>query len=336
MLYPSTGSLDSGAGTPGSIVLGPDGNLWFTVRVGPAPYTYTIDRLDPTDATITAFSPPVAGALGNLVVGPDGNLWVGAATSPGTLLRVTTTGVITPFTTPADANPLVVAAGPDGLLWMADSTATDGGLTSASIAGAFTSYPSILPTSASITAIAKDPGGVDALWMTDGSANDTVYRVPLAPPAPPSPPPPPPPPPALTAVATPASSVAQAAATLTGTILEPAGSAATTVSYHFDYGTSAAYGASTPTATATATAAGAPVSASLTGLAPYTTYHYRLVASDCTTASCAGCERGPQLHDRLDAAARREPDGRRHRDRRDRARRVARPPPLRPPAPSAS
>jgi streptogramin lyase len=297
VLYPNTGSLNSGAGSPGSIVLGPDGNLWFTVAIrqagaGPPTFKYAIDQLNPArTGTITQYASPLAGALGNLLVGPDGNLWVGAAGSPGALLRITTAGVITPFTAPADANPLVLAVGPDGLLWMADAAASDGGLTSASTAGAFTSYPSILPASASITAIAKDPGGADALWMTDGSANDTVYRVPLAPPPSPAPPPPPapaapPPPPALTAVVAPASSVALAAATLTGTISEPAGSAATAASYHFDYGISTAYGASTATATATATATGIPVNAPLTGLAPYTTYHFRLVASDCLTPSC--------------------------------------------------
>ena len=34
------------------------------------------------------------------------------------------------------------------------------------------------------------------------------------------------------------------------------------------------------------TATGATVTAPLSGLAPFTTYHYRLVASDCTTAAC--------------------------------------------------
>jgi hypothetical protein len=66
----------------------------------------------------------------------------------------------------------------------------------------------------------------------------------------------------------------------------PAGSAATTVSYSFQYGTSTAYDHTTPTATATATSAGVAVSAPLSGLAAYTTYHYRLIASDCAAASC--------------------------------------------------
>jgi len=77
--------------------------------------------------------------------------------------------------------------------------------------------------------------------------------------------------------------VGTTSATLTGTI-GSTGSA--DVTYHFDYGTSAAYGASTPAATIAVTATGVTVSAPVSGLAPYTTYHYRLVASDCMTAAC--------------------------------------------------
>src|SRR4051794_932424 len=49
--------------------------------------------------------------------------------------------------------------------------------------------------------------------------------------------------------------------------------------YHFEYGTTTGYGSSTPTSDAGAGTADVSVSASLTGLAPGTTYHYRLVAT---------------------------------------------------------
>src|SRR5439155_17492828 len=51
-------------------------------------------------------------------------------------------------------------------------------------------------------------------------------------------------------------------------------------SYHFEYGTTATYGASTPAADAGAGGADVPVSATLSGLAASTTYHYRLVATN--------------------------------------------------------
>jgi hypothetical protein len=79
-----------------------------------------------------------------------------------------------------------------------------------------------------------------------------------------------------------ASGVATDAATLGGTV-NPGGGPAT---YHFDFGPTAAYGSRAPTSESDAgsDAADHAVSASVTGLAPGTTYHYRLVAT-----SCGGC-----------------------------------------------
>ncbi len=88
--------------------------------------------------------------------------------------------------------------------------------------------------------------------------------------------------PALTTLA--ASSLSTAAATLGGTV-NPNGVAA---SYHFEYGTSAAYGSSTPAGSLAAGVSAQSVSATLSSLAPGTTYHYRLVATNS-----AGTTDGP-------------------------------------------
>jgi hypothetical protein len=53
-----------------------------------------------------------------------------------------------------------------------------------------------------------------------------------------------------------------------------------TTSYHFEYGETAAYGLSTPAASLPASNEVSSVTANLTGLAPGTTYHFRLVASN--------------------------------------------------------
>lgn len=58
-------------------------------------------------------------------------------------------------------------------------------------------------------------------------------------------------------------------------------------SYGFEYGTTAAYGSSTPAASLSAGASAETVSATLRNLSPGTTYHYRLVASNS-----AGTTRG--------------------------------------------
>jgi virginiamycin B lyase len=282
---------DGGLAQPGSITRGHDGNMWFTEvrsdKIG------TIGTQGQSLGTVTEYPSPVAGTLGQIVVGPDGNLWVGSVGTngiPSAVLRITPAGIITPFDLPSgsSANPDVIAAGPDGQLWMAGH----GTLTSVTTAGVFTSYPGILPAGDTISGIEADPGGADALWLTDQTAG-TIYRVPLAPPAPPPPTPPsappttpPPTPPTLAAVLAPVAALAKSSAMLAATISEPAGSLPTTVGYSFQYGISTAYGSSTPAATTTATASGVSVSATLAGLAPYTTYHYRLVASDCATSSC--------------------------------------------------
>lgn len=81
---------------------------------------------------------------------------------------------------------------------------------------------------------------------------------------------------AAAAVATtgPAKDVTRTSATLTGSV-----SAAAT--YHFEYGTSTAYGLRTPDAS---TDKAGDVEAAISGLTAQTTYHYRLVAGDSTGA----------------------------------------------------
>ncbi|MGH2891287.1 MAG: choice-of-anchor Q domain-containing protein, partial [Solirubrobacteraceae bacterium] len=59
-------------------------------------------------------------------------------------------------------------------------------------------------------------------------------------------------------------------------------------SYHFDYGTTTAYGAATPAQSAGAGLGAVSVSAGLSGLAPGTTYHYRLVASNADGTTTSG------------------------------------------------
>ena len=71
--------------------------------------------------------------------------------------------------------------------------------------------------------------------------------------------------------------------TLTGS-LDPRGAATT---FHFEYGTSTKYGASTPDQTA-AGSGRRTVTAALTGLSAYTKYHYRLVATNATGTARGG------------------------------------------------
>jgi hypothetical protein len=72
----------------------------------------------------------------------------------------------------------------------------------------------------------------------------------------------------------PASSVSSTTAILNGVV----GPNSCETKYHFEYGTSTAYGSSTPTRSVGAGSNHTSVSALITGLAQGTTYHYRIVA----------------------------------------------------------
>jgi hypothetical protein len=107
--------------------------------------------------------------------------------------------------------------------------------------------------------VTKSPAG-DAF----GNTKVTVFEVP-----------PPPAPPTITgSVAFPTSTEASLTA-----MLNPGHDL---TRYHFEYGTSTAYGTSTPERTVPASGKDAQVRQALTGLAPGSTYHFRLVATNST------------------------------------------------------
>jgi hypothetical protein len=81
-----------------------------------------------------------------------------------------------------------------------------------------------------------------------------------------------------------ASGVTATTATLNGTVF--ANKESTT--YRFEYGTTTAYGSQTPTGTSSGNS-GKSVSAGVTGLAPATTYHFRLVATN-PSGTAAGAD----------------------------------------------
>jgi virginiamycin B lyase len=159
---------------PQAITLGPDGAMWFTVKVmnlaSVAPSGARIGRIT-TSGALTEITLPTGTTrrttpnVGAITTGADGALWFTDA-QLGTIDRITTAGTLTTFAVPFGA-PSGITSGADGSLWFTanGATAVIGRLTTA---GAFTSFP-----------IAGGPDGVgigSAIAVArDGSVWSSIY-----------------------------------------------------------------------------------------------------------------------------------------------------------------
>ena len=232
-----------------AIAAGPDGALWFV-----EPDDNRIGRLT-TDLALTEYLLPNPDSTPlDIAAGPDGALWF--TESDGNRIgRITTAGAISEFPVPtADSGPEGIALGPDGNMWFTEADA--GNVARITPSGGVTEFPVPTPASEPI-GIAAGPDG--RVWFTELGANQ-IGRISLDPPA------------VETGAAT---SITTTSAVLTGTV-DPNASATT---YRFEYGTTAAYGNSTPVTSAGAGDDPLAVSSQLQNLDPGVTYHYRLVAT---------------------------------------------------------
>ena len=240
----STGSSSSG---PQGIAAGPDGMIWFAETS-----SNKIGRIS-TAGVLTEFAVPTPSSQpGDIAAGPDGALWF-TERSGNKIGRITTTGQITEYSVPtASSGPAALEAGPDGAIWFTELTGGKVGRITTS--GAVTEYA--VPTASPwLEDIVVGPDG--RMWFAELGTNKLgALAIP---------------PGATTAAAT---AIDSAGATLSAT-LDPNG---LTLSYHFEYGTSALYGQSTGTQSVSGAGTQA-VALSVTGLAESTTYHYRVVAT---------------------------------------------------------
>ena len=254
------------SGPANGIAMGSDGNLWVT-----EPAANVVGRVTPS-GTVSEFS---SGLTANssptsITAGPDGNLWFTESGNPGRIGRITPSGAITEFSSGLTANssPAGITAGPDGNLWFTES-GNPGRIGRITPAGAITEQatPEVNSRPNAITLLSDG-----SLWFTeDGNHGALGHAVLTA--APP------------VAITSPAGQVTATSVRLAG-VAEPDGVAST---YHFDWGATVAYGHRAPTADAALAAGSSPLTVVQTvgGLLQDTTYHYRLVVSDC-----AGCQAG--------------------------------------------
>jgi virginiamycin B lyase len=155
-------TVTSSSPAEGGIVVGPDGNLWFTEAAG-----NKIGRISPGGA-IAEFPVPTPNSspLG-LAVGPDRALWF-VERSASRVGRVTTAGAVTEFAMPTrDSFPNAIVAGPDGALWFSELKASRVGRIT--LDGRIVEYPA---PGVGPVGLAVGPDG--ALWMVGYTSNEVV------------------------------------------------------------------------------------------------------------------------------------------------------------------
>jgi len=148
---------------PESILLGPDGALWFTETAG-----NKIGRITPVSGKITEYQ--ATGAPWDLIVGPDGAFWF-TETNGNKIGRMTVNGVITnQFTIPTpNSGPRRIVIGPDNAMWFTEYTGNNIGRITTS--GKITEYP--IPTpNATPSGITAGPDG--AIWFNENGGNQIV------------------------------------------------------------------------------------------------------------------------------------------------------------------
>jgi streptogramin lyase len=140
----------------GSLTVGPDGALWFTIAVKAA--DDEIGRIT-TDGAITRHPTGVDG-LQSITTGPDGALWFTVAGPDRSIGRMTTAGAVTTFTHPWLSTPAAITTGSDGALWATDPQAQ--AIVRMTVAGEFLVYQG--PDIRNPSGITSGPDG--ALWVT--------------------------------------------------------------------------------------------------------------------------------------------------------------------------
>jgi len=149
-----------------SMVLGPDGAIWFTEDGN------KIGKIT-TSGLITEYSISVGGVaadMTDITTGPDGNLWFTAgrtgATIGNAVGKITTAGAYTIYQVSTyNAYLSGITAGPDGNLWFTEKNGSKIGKITTS--GTITQYSSIPTTNAQPSSITTGSDG--ALWFTEAT-----------------------------------------------------------------------------------------------------------------------------------------------------------------------
>lgn len=99
--HPGNGPITTRGGGPTDIVLGPDGNLWFTEGTGTSARAKVFLGRITIRGTITEFPLPSGVVLNTIAAAADGTLWF-TEFAAGKIGRIRPDGTIVEFTLPAN------------------------------------------------------------------------------------------------------------------------------------------------------------------------------------------------------------------------------------------
>ncbi|MGI9023420.1 MAG: virginiamycin B lyase family protein [Acidimicrobiales bacterium] len=152
-------------GSPSGITVGPDGNLWFLE----AP-EQLVGRMSPDGTVLDQFPVPwlfyPQGDIQGITTGPDGNVWISDAANDK-VGWIDMTGVLTEYT--VEGGPFALTPGPDGNLWFTEWFSDEIGVLDPATGTVLAEYP-VPPSSVegNRTGLADITTGPDGnLWFTE-------------------------------------------------------------------------------------------------------------------------------------------------------------------------
>jgi streptogramin lyase len=160
-------------GSPGNIVTGSDGNLWYTVKSAYASSDSYLIKVNPsTGVSSTGHTFDSYVELSSLTSGPDGNLWLtDDYYNKVDAIAISSGNALASYTIPTSSSYASgIITGPDGNLWLTEA----GKITKLTTSGTFTEYTPASGVQPGDLTVGSD----GAVWFVDaGSSTFKIGRI---------------------------------------------------------------------------------------------------------------------------------------------------------------